>query len=59
MSKNILIICEIGISVLLLVLKLFEVIREKELFYDLDYVFVCWIEEKFGYKEYDVLMLIL
>lgn len=37
MSKNILIICETGISASLLVSKLLEAIREKELSYDLDY----------------------
>ncbi len=57
MSKNILIICETGISASLLVSKLLETIREKELSYDLDYAPVCRIEEKLGYKEYDVLML--
>ncbi|EFU03159.1 PTS cellobiose transporter subunit IIC [Enterococcus faecalis] len=57
MSKNILIICETGISASLLVSKLLEAIREKELSYDLDYAPVCRIEEKLGYKEYDVLML--
>ena len=53
MSKNILIICETGISASLLVSKLLEAIREKEL----SYAPVCRIEEKLGYKEYDVLML--
>ena len=51
MSKNILIICETGISASLLVSKLLEAIREKELSYDLDYAPVCRIEEKRGYKE--------
>ena len=51
------IICETGISASLLVSKLLEAIREKELSYDLDYAPVCRIEEKLGYKEYDVLML--
>ena len=37
MSKNILIICETGISASLLVSKLLEAIREKELSYDLEY----------------------
>ncbi|MBO0422490.1 PTS cellobiose transporter subunit IIC [Enterococcus plantarum] len=57
MEKTILIICESGISASLLVSKILESLREKELEYAIDYAPVSRIQEKLMFKNYDVLLL--
>jgi len=57
MEKNILIICEAGISASLLVSKILESLREKELEYAIDYAPVSRVQEKLTFKNYDVLLL--
>ncbi|WP_086315346.1 PTS system, cellobiose-specific IIB component [Enterococcus sp. 7F3_DIV0205] len=57
MEKNILIICEAGISASLLVSKMLEALREKELEYTIDYAPVSRVQEKLTFKNYDVLLL--
>ncbi|AYQ24090.1 MULTISPECIES: PTS sugar transporter subunit IIB [Enterococcus] len=57
MHKNILIICETGISASLLVSKVLEAIRGKRLSYEIDYAPLRRVEEKLNYKDYDVLLL--
>ena len=57
MHKDLLIICETGISASLLVSKMLETIRAKNLSYEIDYATIRNVEEKLNYKDYDVLLL--
>ncbi|MEI5994436.1 PTS sugar transporter subunit IIB [Candidatus Enterococcus mansonii] len=57
MEKNILIVCEAGISASLLVSKILEALRDKQLEYSIDYAPVSRIQEKLNFKNYDVLLL--
>lgn len=57
MHKDILIICETGISASLLVSKILEAVKEKKLSYEIDYAPLKRVEEKLNYKEYEVLLL--
>ncbi|ALS01974.1 PTS cellobiose transporter subunit IIC [Enterococcus silesiacus] len=57
MEKNILIICEAGISASLLVSKILETLRKKHLDYVIDYAPVSRVQEKLEFKDYDVLLL--
>ncbi|MGX7263325.1 PTS sugar transporter subunit IIB [Enterococcus crotali] len=57
MEKNILIICEAGISASLLVSKILETLRERRLDYAVDYAPISRVQEKLEFKNYDVLLL--
>lgn len=57
MEKNILIICETGISAALLVSKMLEVVRAHELDYDIDYAPYGRLQEKIDFKNYDDFLL--
>lgn len=57
MEKDILVICETGISASLLVSKILEATREKNLAYEIDYAPMSRVEEKLNVKDYDVLLL--
>lgn len=57
MEKNILIICETGISAALLVSKMLEVVRARQLDYDIDYAPYARLQEKINFKDYDAFLL--
>lgn len=57
MHKELLIICETGISASLLVSKMLEAIRAKNLSYEIDYAPIRRVEEKLNDRDYDVLIL--
>lgn len=57
MHKDLLIICETGISASLFVSKMLEAIRERNLSYEIDYAPISRVEEKLNFKDYDVLLL--
>lgn len=57
MPKNILIVCEAGISASLLVSKMLEEIKDDNLKYNIDYVPVVRINKKLAQDNYDVLLL--
>lgn len=57
MHKDLLIICETGISASLFVSKMLEAIRARNLSYEIDYAPISRVEEKLNFKDYDVLLL--
>ena len=57
MPKNVLIVCEAGISASLLVSKMLEEIKDDNLKYNIDYVPVVRINKKLAQDNYDVLLL--
>lgn len=57
MDKSILIVCETGISAALLVSKMLEVVRKRDLDYDIDYSPVSRLDEKIAAKTYDAFLI--
>lgn len=57
MEKSILIICESGITATLLLSKLLESVRNRDLDYDVDYAPMKRVKEKLEQRSYDILLL--
>lgn len=57
MEKNLLIICETGISASLLLSKFLERVRERSLSYQIDYSPLKRLENKLTHETYDVILL--